>query len=352
MGIKNKLENHGIKEKEGALTTFVPSRFNEKYYKTFKTTLVLPSSFKLPIQIDFNDSEIPNGKQEFYLLDYKSNTDFLVVNQKLSEFEKNILTFIGLFRYVQKYQIIKEFGLDIPGKLLKEALNNLHNLFLIDVRRFERSEGGEAECYSINRNGTYFLTYFSLLSKEDAFHWGDEFEANDNLQPIRCWKIVDAYQVMKMSSFFKSYNAQKYFLPKPYTVSKGNKKSRKKIYLRKFKVDGELVFENSQFEYYFDLYPVCNDLDIANLFYGLQHWATMIEEQRYLLIIVDSWSMIEKINEHYNLADYEGNLVFLDLEQVQNEDMLSCLYQYDREQGEMAIMKFKLKESLLEKEEK
>ena len=350
MEASRSLARYGIKRTaDGKYRSVLPSRFSKEYYPTFQLTRIPPANrFPFKLQKDSDGLEA----QEKVLIDYKQESDFLLVDQQLSDLDRQILIFIGTFRHVQKYQIQKEVGPAVSGKRLDKSLKKLHRYFLIDAWEFPRQDkkGETATAYSITGNGSKFLAYHQLLEGQGyaQLDWQEK-----SCQPIRFWKIVDVYQMMKASAHYKGFSPRKSFSPKPYKAelietrknSLGEEQKTKKeklIYLRPLQLDGEILFENPRLQYVFDLYPIATEEDFDQLQLALQHWEKLDEDYRYLVVIVDSWDRVEELHGRYRLAKGPANVLFFDLDSVQNNDLLSALYQYDQGSQSYQVLPFRL----------
>ncbi|MBP2620483.1 hypothetical protein ACVRXQ_06555 [Streptococcus panodentis] len=342
------LSKYKIRQNEsGKYTTVVPSFYDKDYYRHFQIKR-LPQTNRFPFFLQADN----DGSGSIQLtISYQSEADFLLVGRQLSQLEQKILVFIARFRNVQKLQIQKEIGSSTAGSRLEKALKKLHQYFLIEVWEFPRKDkaGESARAYSITRNGFSLLRYLQLLEQQGCYQWETAFDA-DLYQPIRSWKIVDTYQVFRLSAHYKDFIPEKQFEPKPYTVRQADRKknalgeekesrTERQIFLRQASVEGELLFENPRLQYVFDLYPLVTEKDVADLL--LQHWSTFEDDYRYLVLIVDSWDWVEEISQTYSLPDYAANILFFDLDSVQNDDLLSSLYQFDPDSSTYSVLPFK-----------
>ena len=363
--LKQSLKSQGInRDEEGNLTSIVPSRFDKEYYEHFELKR-LPHNVHYPFKLVIrNDDAVLNNEERVIYIDYDSDPEFEVVKDFLNDLDLQILTFIALFKNAQTYQIKKEIGVSISSAKLQASLKRLHNYFLIEKWEFTRYDDPEktANAFSINRNGAYFLRYHDLIQSEDMYKWGNTY-LDDSVQPIRFWKICDTYQVMKNSAYYVGYKSQKYFSPKHIELEqviknknqlgeKVEKKIKKRLFIRGVKIDGELSFRNKDLDYYFDLFPMVTDKDIEDLRTIIPHWTNLKKENklRYLVLIVDSWDDIKEVEQALEISSIDANILFLDLDSVQNEDLLSSLFIFNKQNGQYDVLPFRLKESLNEEE--
>lgn len=343
----------GIKRNElGNYVAIAPSRFTKDYYDRFQIKRIHP---KIPFPFLLDLTEEATKKVS---IDYKNESDFLLVDRFLSKLERKILIIIATFRNIQKYQLQRELTTNISGKRLDKALKKLYHYFLIDAWNFSRQDktNKSAIAYSINQNGYQFIIYHQLIEQKKIYQW-EQLSDIDAYQPIRFWKIVDAYQMMKVSAHYKDFYPQTIFPPQPYTLvqqnetqkfldSEHSKQSGKTIFLKHLKMNGEILFQNPRLAYIFDLYPIVTEVDISNLQLALQHWSVLgaNDNYRYLLVVVDSWEVVTEIDKRYRISDYSPNILFLDLERVQYEGLTNSLYQFDNASSSYEVLPFKLLE--------
>ena len=342
--MSNILSKHRIKQTEtGKYVAIVPSCFSKDYYQSFYMSRLHPSR-SFPFRL--------NG---LYEISYQNEADFLLVGRELSQLEKDILVFIARFRNVQKLHIQKEMGSNVSGKRIEKAVQQLCQYFLIETWEFPRQDKPEvsAAAYSISQNGYRLLRYFQLIEQQEYYKQENLFE-DDLYQPLRFWKIVDTYQIFKLSAHYKGFLPQKMLAPQPYTIKQTKKKTNslgeekktqteRQIFLRQALLQGELLFENPRLQYVFDLYPLVTETDLEELLLILQHWSVLEDPYRYLVLIVDSWDRVEEVSHKYDLSAYEANILFFDLDSAQHEDLQSSLYQFDADSRSYSLLPFKLR---------
>lgn len=344
---------------KGQVTSIVPSNMSHDFYKTFEL-LPVPSKHSLPIVLENTfDYGLQKEVVHHYIF-YQNDTDHDDIGKKLNDFDRKILSFIGRFRNVQFYHLMKEFYTQNTDKL-KSSLVRLKEYLLIREWKFEREDkpGEFAKCYSINRNGTHHLKHHQLINPKDTYKWANIYDNLDRYEAIRFWKICDTYQALKITTDFHEFHSQCEYFPKFYEyeevifskneLGKEVKKIKKhRQRLPKFKVDGEIEFFNQEhgLTYYFDLFPIIDaeeSTDIEVLSSGLGHFGLLTEElrkeisngdgpieakQKMLVAIVDNWNVAKKVIKMHNLESYNGSFLFLDLSQVKNEDLLTALFKY------------------------
>lgn len=381
------------------------SRFSQSYYDDFELIHVPPVNH-FPFFVTLNNENIENvahhkssrveldenngnlminnheikkgAKSHKVIIDYYTENDYIIIDQLLSDLDRQILLFIATFRNVQFLQIVRETG--ATTKQVSNSLDRLHKYYLVDRWKFkrdphiegERAENLTGEAFSIYSNGTTYLMIMNLISREFAYKWREILKEKDRFTPIRCWKIVDAYLNFRLKDDFVKYVPFHYMKRFDYKVSfelpnkkatqqknktlndqaqqyaqsiAKNKRAAKPRIVEKTMYVPELRF-NGQFQVRgkngkiacFDLYPFVTmsgeHSDMDNLWDVFRHFGHLNNgfdengDKHLLLIIVDSVAQIQAINDKYRVNDsYDGldNILFLDLKEASTNNILSAL---------------------------
>lgn len=346
---------------EKLYTSIMPSRFDEEYYENFTLKREL-SKKRTPLTFPITEDKNFEGEVviDYRYIDYRNPDDFVFVHDRLSNKEREILTFVARFRNVQPYHIKKEFGNRF--KNITQTLQHLCDLQLIQKFTFQRYDNKEliGHCYGILRNGLFLCRHLQYLSDKDMHFWNNEYYENDKQMAIRYWKICDTYQVLKMGQAFYAYNSKVTFSKTVHEferqiteTNKAGAKIKKNIKgtstIPFTIIDGEVVMkkEDQQLSYY-DIVPICGSSDIHNIEHYLKRWGYFnIEkpaegENRYLLLVVDRADIINQINEKWKIDGFSPNILFLDLETAQYKSIAHSIFKYSRKNNRFGIVNFKL----------
>lgn len=346
---------------DGSITSVMLSRITKDIYETFEIRDV-PTKHSFPVRVVIpEDKERHTPKMEKFVL-YDDQEDFVLIHHLglLTELDTKILAFIAKFQNVQLYHLIKEFSgqKGINQAIVKRSLNKLKEFLFIKEQEFKRfddkaPEDSKAKCFIATRNGMTYLKENSLVPKDEAFRWLNRHD-EDSLNPIRLWKICDAYQVVSHLSGFVNFKSRTLIKGRTYDrpSSKKGKKRNIPIYLKQFWINGEIEMKarvgNEEIPYYFDLYPYIDSeksTDSDNLGLALQHFGLLKKDrdearnnykrgksvaEKMLVIIVDDWEVASKIIYTHHLDTYSGLVSFLDLSTVQNENLLESIVRFSK----------------------
>lgn len=334
-------------------------------------------------EISHNSKGISSGKHRRIWINYETDMEYKQVYALLTDIDKDILLFIAIFRNVQFLQIIRELGL--PSHRCKKSLERLNTYGLIDkfefVRDFSISDeemtdsNQTAKSYGITANGTIMLLLEKVISNSLAYKWKELQRYEDNYAPIRHWKVVDAYQEFRLNENYSNYRPYPYLMPfeyeqqiftskkeiekKKYSVAEKalgydketEKQSKTHKIIRRvpgFRFEGQIEFRDKNGSVTrFDLYPYITEKkednrrsDLERLGIVFEHYGRFKNgidsngDRRMLLLVVDSSEQIITIDNEYSLRGTNGNansyknlrnIVFLNLDKIQNNNLLAAL---------------------------
>ena len=252
--IRNKLKDFYInKEEDGRLTVPTYSRFSPAYYSYFedkpllkkidehrppfyiavdktKYSLINSGNNNTETEITYNGEKIKNSSRELIRINYTSENEYKQVYSTLSELDIKVLVFLATFRYVQLFQLYKEFPEN--GKRILKSLARLKDCCLVEEYEYRNNfetltkdgqipiEIGTSKCYSINLNGSTMLLHEGIMSNNVMYRWKEIIRYEDNFTPIRFWKIVDTYQNFRFQKGYDNYAPYQYLTPFKFTIER------------------------------------------------------------------------------------------------------------------------------------
>lgn len=348
-----------------------PSHYNEDYYKDFFVFPTKKYNRKHgPVILEGLVEELSGydlvigEKPVPIIVDYRSDSDVDVIFNNLEQLDRDILLFVAKFRNVQKYQINKEFY-KVSSTKIENSVRRLYQLHLVSIYDFYRFDkpNETASTVMIARNGLLVVRRKGMLKAVDMHHWFNDLNDQDELGPIRYWKNCDTYQMLSHAVNYVGYRSRVIFPSRKVIfereveeVDKITQQIKKKtvtesVFLPKTIMDGEIMMEKNNRLFLYDLYPVCSQDDIENLKNVLRLWGAFKVEtdnpenkRRILLIIVDNRSVIEKINDRWNIQEYSENILFLDLSTAQETSITHSILKYSKKNNKIGIVPFRIDE--------
>lgn len=357
---------------DGSITSVMLSRVTNDIYETFDLKDV-PTKHSLPVRVVIPEDKKRHTPQIEKFVLYDDQEDFILIHHLglLTDLDIKVLAFIAKFQNVQLYHLIKEFSgqKGVNQAIVKRSLTKLKEFLFIKEQEFERfddmaSDNAKARCFIATRNGMTYLKENSLVSKDEAFRWLNRHD-EDSLNPIRLWKICDAYQTVSHLSGFVSFKSRTLIKGRVYdrVSTRKGKKRYTPVHLKQFWINGEIEMKakvgQEEIPYFFDLYPYIDSeksTDSDNLGLALQHFGLLKKDrdearnqykrgksvaEKMLVIVVDDWNVASKIINAHHLDTYSGLVSFLDLSTVQNDNLLESIVRFskviDQNTGEVLV---------------
>lgn len=286
-------------------TIVTPSKVEKNYYNDFDCSLIY---FETELPIDVKDREIF----------YSSDGDFTFVARNLTQNQERALLFIAAHKSVQTLHLKRELG--IGGEKLKSIISFLWKAQLINKWKFNRADNDEtAYTYTISRNGAYVARATNKIMATSIYDWQAWFRTDD-LQHIRMWKLVDAYQILSKMEGYQTFN------PLVVYPETSVKKAGKRRYIPSVALNGLIEFKLSDSLIKFGLVPILDKRDNRYLNRLFLQWSTIQKDNDYLLLVVDDIERMKELYVELDMASIDLNLLFMDLSTAHETDLRKAVF--------------------------